>query len=57
MNEINLIPDYLIETFEKRIKKLLNEGTKDHPSIKREVDRILSINGNKLPKRIKDLIA
>jgi len=28
----------------------------DHPSIKRETDRLLSINGGVLPDKIKDLL-
>ena len=53
---MDLIPDYLIDTFHRRIADVLKDVDKDHPSVKRELDRILKINGNKIPDKIKELL-
>lgn len=53
---MDLIPDFITDSFYNRIENLLKEVDKDHPSVKRELDRILSINGNKLPKKIQELL-
>lgn len=52
----DLIPDSIINSFYDRIKKLLKDADKDHPSIKKELNRILSINGNKIPEKIQTLL-
>lgn len=56
-NEEDLLPEELIDTFANRIKKLFNSGaTKDHPSIEKELNRIRSINGDKIPQKILELL-
>jgi hypothetical protein len=54
--KIDLMPDELINTFYERIKKLINtHKDKNHPLIKKELDRIISLN-TKIPQKIKDLL-
>jgi len=51
----NLLPDKLIDTFYQRIKVLLNRHNKNHPLVKKELERIEDING-KIPSKIKNLL-
>jgi hypothetical protein len=52
-----MIPEYIINTFYNRIEKKLNLGhSKNSVSIKRELDRIKLINGDIIPKNIKELL-
>ena len=52
----NLIPNNLIDIFYQRIKNLLDtHKDKNHPFIKKELERIKDLNG-KIPEKIKDLL-
>jgi GH24 family phage-related lysozyme (muramidase) len=53
----DIIPDELIDIFYKRIKERieLHGGDKNHPLVKKEIDRVVNLNG-KLPDKIKDLL-
>jgi len=54
---MDLLPQNIIDTFYIRIERILIQGVdKNHPSVKREVNRILIANGNKLPDKIKKLL-
>lgn len=53
----NLIPDYVIDTFCERIKRLLNDGcSKDSPSIQSELNRIKTLNAGKIPMKVQSLL-
>lgn len=55
--ENNLMPKEIINSFYQSINNLLKQGIdKAHPSIQRELKRILIVNGNKIPDKIKTLI-
>jgi len=56
MNEKNIAPDFIIDTFYNRIKTKLENGyKKDNNIIKKELDRLILINGT-IPDKIKDLL-
>ncbi len=56
LNENNIIPNNIIDTFYERIKRLIDSHKdKNHPLIKKELDRLESINGN-IPKKIQELL-
>lgn len=47
----------LWDMFYERIKARLGCGVdKNHPSIQRDVNRVLSLNGDVLPEKISDLL-
>lgn len=53
----DLIPDYITDTFYKRITYLLNLGQKiEDKSIQTEINRIKLVNGDIIPDKIKTLI-
>jgi len=56
----DFIPDNIIDTFYQRIVRAIKETgfnvKKDTPSITRELDRIKSINGGKIPDKIQTLL-
>jgi len=53
----DIISENIINSFYKRIRKLMDEGANsDHSSVKKELDRIRKINGNKLPQTIIELV-
>jgi len=54
--EINLLPDNVIDSFYNRIEKKLNYGHKiNDKSIQEEIDRIISLNGD-IPSKIVTLL-
>lgn len=59
-NDGGLLPKMIVDSFIRRIKSRLEEKDnklgKNHPSIKRELDRIKSINADKIPDRIQKLL-
>lgn len=55
-----LVPDDIVDIFYNRIKTRIEEATKEgfdktHPSVQREINRIISING-KIPIKIQPLL-
>ena len=55
-NESNIVPDNIIDAFYDRIKKrIADHKDKNHPLVKKELDRIKSING-KIPEKIQELL-
>lgn len=57
LSDDNLIPDSLIDTFITRIKRVVDMGaTKGHRSIETELNRIRSLNDNKIPKKIQEFL-
>ena len=50
-----MIPNNIIESFYNRIKQKLDSGVdKNHPTIQREIDRLLKID-KEIPEKIKEL--
>jgi hypothetical protein len=55
ISDDNLAPDYIIDSFFNRIKKLLITYKKDENIIKKELKRLEIVNG-KIPTKIKNLL-
>jgi hypothetical protein len=54
--ETDLLPQDIIDMFYDRVKERLDMGAhKEHPSVKRELDRIIKLNG-RIPDMIKALL-
>jgi hypothetical protein len=56
----DLLPKIIIDSFIKRIERELsdkdNKLGKEHSSVKKEVDRIKSLNNGKIPSRIQKIL-
>ncbi len=57
LTDKDAMPDYVIDTFCKRIRNKLEKGyTKDDDVIKRELDWIRQVNNGLIPKKIQELL-